>query len=75
MARRIPLEKATGAVALAYLVLIPIGFYYLWQRVSVIDQDVVDLMKDAGKEPTEVKPFTNAVGNLHRLVPGVRNTH
>jgi len=54
--KKLPLEKITGIVALSYLVLIPVAGYYMWQRIKLIDADVVMLCEQAGL--TEVAPVT-----------------
>lgn len=40
MARGIKPEKIAGIVALSYLVLIPVGAAYIYQKVRVIDEDL-----------------------------------
>ena len=36
-------ERITGVVALSYLVLIPAGAIYLYNRLQSLDKDVTDL--------------------------------
>lgn len=54
--RKIRLEKVTGVVALAYLVLIPAGAFYAWRRTLAMENDIQDLWEKTGM------PHDQAVG-------------
>lgn len=45
---KLKLEKVTGAVALAYLVLIPAGAFYAWQKIRAIDSDLNEVWVKVG---------------------------
>lgn len=60
--RKIKLEKITGVVALAYLVLIPVGAYYAWRKIQIIDGDLTE-MWDASANTSQPRP---QAGNFFR---------
>lgn len=66
--RKINLEKITAVVALSYLVLIPVTGYYLWQKVKIIDNDVIALCDAAGLKVTDVTPIDRTRNSVERFL-------
>lgn len=57
-------EKITGIVAMSYLVLIPVAAAMLYQKVRIIDQDVVDMLDHLGVHSTAPE---NRFANLEKV--------
>jgi hypothetical protein len=67
--KKLSLEKITGIVALSYLVLIPVAGYFMWQRIKLIDADVVLLCQENGMDlKAEVTPISAAKSSLKKLI-------
>lgn len=64
---KLKLEKITGVVALAYLILIPVGAFYVWKKVEAIDNDLTELWEKSGMPPMNAKPIINLRGMLEGL--------
>lgn len=62
---KLKLEKITGVVALSYLVLIPVGAFYAWQKIRAVDNDLT-VVWDNLKIPSEKSSPTFSFGNLFR---------
>jgi hypothetical protein len=60
--RKIRLEKVTGIVALSYLVLIPLGAYYAWQKIQLIDRDVTTVWNKLDLPEPKHTPIINVKG-------------
>lgn len=48
MLKKVKPEKVAGIVALSYLVLIPAGAIFAWQRIKAVDQDVTTMWMHLG---------------------------
>lgn len=66
--RKMNLEKVTGVVALSYLILIPVGMYYLRQKVRIMDQDVIALCEHSGITPTDANSIDTARKSVARFL-------
>lgn len=71
MRTRIKLEKVTGVVALAYVVLIPAAGVLVWQRLNQIDEDVTELWKQVGMDSLKAAPRFSMARFGRRKVPTI----
>lgn len=62
MLKKFKLEKVTGVVALSYLILIPAGSFYAWQRLKQMEEDVTYLWEKTGMPPVEPRPVVDLSG-------------
>jgi ABC-type Fe3+ transport system permease subunit len=55
---KITLERATGVVALSYLVLIPVCGVLVWQKINTMDKDLNAIWEQMGMD---TKPATTTI--------------
>lgn len=68
--RKLKLEKITGVVALAYLVLIPAGAVYVWRKMEAMDEDITTMWDKLELPATDAKPIID----LRAAMEGVRRS-
>lgn len=61
---RFKFEKINGIVALAYLILIPAGAFYVWKKVEAIDNDVTTMWEKLEMPATKAAPIFDLMGAI-----------